>query len=91
MSTEFWVVVSLVVLSAIGAFWPKIVSLLSFPGIVDTHNPDKFQRRMDLVNELLEECKGCDAEIKAVIAAGDVIAKHWRELPDGTHAKGTTK
>ena len=60
-------------------------------GIVDNHNPDKFQRRMDLVNDLIDECKGCETEKKAVIAAGDVIARHWRELPDGTHAKGIDK
>jgi len=91
VSTEFWVVVTLVVLSVIGACWPKIVSLFASSGIVDNHNPDKFQRRMDLINDLIDECKGCETETKAVIAAGDVIAKHWRELPDGTHEKGTTK
>ena len=91
MSIEFWVVVVLVVLSIIGALWPKIVSLFASSGIVDNHNPDKFQRRMDLVNDLIDECKGCETEKKAVIAAGDVIARHWRELPDGTHAKGIDK
>jgi len=91
VSIELWTVVVLVVLSAVGAFWPQLVSIFSFSKLVDNHNPDKFQRRMDLINELIDECKGCEAETKAVIIAGDVIAKHWRELPDGTHEKEPNK
>ena len=82
MNTEFWVVAVLVVLSVGGIFWPKLTGLLRFAKGTSRHNPDAFQRRMDLVNELIEECDGCDAETAAVIAAGDVIAKHWREIAD---------
>jgi len=42
---------------------------------------------MDLINELLDECDGCDAETAAVIEAGDVIAKHWRELEEEAHKR----
>lgn len=86
MGTEFWVISILVVLSVAGVFWPKISNVFSFKGI-DKHNPDKFQRRMDLINELLDECDGCDAETAAVIEAGDVIAKHWRELEEEAHKR----
>ena len=77
MNNEFIVVSSLVVLSIIGMAWPKISSVLLYRG--SQRSPDKFQKRMDLVNDLLDACEGCEDETKAVQAAGDIIAKHWRE------------
>ena len=74
---ELIVVSVLIVLSVIGIAWPKISSLLLRTG--SSRDPDKFQRRMDLINDLLDACDGCEAETKAVIAAGDVIAKHWKD------------
>jgi len=80
MTTETWVVFGLVVLSVVGAAWPTLVSYFQNLGSsAPSRNPDAFQKRMDLVNELLKECQGCEAETKAVIQAGDVIAEHWRE------------
>tara|TARA_R100000655_G_scaffold75875_3_gene114833 strand:+ start:1198 stop:1440 length:243 start_codon:yes stop_codon:yes gene_type:complete len=74
---ELIVVSVLVVLSIIGIVWPKISGLLLRTG--SSRDPDKFQRRMDLINDLLDACDGCEAETKAVITAGDVIAKHWKD------------
>jgi len=76
MVNEFLIVSALVILSIIGIAWPKISSALLKAG--SQRDPDKFQRRMDLINDLLDACEGCDAETKAVSVAGDVIAKHWR-------------
>ena len=77
MNTELIVVIGLVVLSVLGLAWPKIAPALLSKG--GERSPDKFQRRMDLINDLLDACDGCEAETKAVAAAGDIIAKHWRE------------
>jgi len=77
MNTELIVVIGLVVLSVLGLAWPKIAPALLGKG---QRSPDKFQRRMDLINDLLDACEGCEAETKAVEVAGDVIAKHWREV-----------
>lgn len=74
--TEVIVVSSLVLLSILGIIWPKVS--VAFLGDSTPRNPDSFQIRMDLINDLLEACEGCDAETKAVATAGDVIAKHWR-------------
>tara|TARA_R100000458_G_scaffold36681_1_gene34123 strand:- start:107 stop:349 length:243 start_codon:yes stop_codon:yes gene_type:complete len=74
---ELIVVSVLVVLSALGIAWPKISSAFLKSGA--GRDPDKFQRRMDLINDLLDACEGCEAETKAVVAAGDVIAKHWKD------------
>ena len=76
MNTELIVVLALVVLSVAGLAWPKISSFLFRQRT--GRDPDKFQRRMDLINDLLDACDGRDAETNAVAAAGDVIAKHWR-------------
>ena len=77
MNSEVLIVSALVVLSIVGVAWPKISpALLKSTGKRD---PNKFQRRMDLINDLLDACDGCDAETKAVVAAGDVIAKHWKD------------
>ena len=75
--TEIIIVSALIVLSILGLAWPKISSAVLKSG--SQRDPDKFQRRMDLINDLLEACDGCDAETKAVVAAGDVIAKHWKD------------
>ena len=80
MSSEVMIVAGLVVLSIAGIAWPKISGALFKSGA--QRSPDKFQNRMDLINELLDACEGCDAETKAVEAAGDIIAKHWRENDD---------
>ena len=86
MSTELWVVSGLVILSVIGIAWPTIVEKIrSVSASGPSRSPDAFQRRMDLVNELLRECEGCPEETKAVIQAGDVIAEHWREDISGGH------
>jgi len=77
MTIELWVVCGLVVLSVVGVFWPRIAEILFHKNT--PRNPDAFQNRMDLINDLLKACEGCEAETKAVIAAGDVIAKHWKE------------
>ena len=74
---ELIVVSVLVVLSILGIAWPKISA--AFLKSVTGRDPDKFQRRMDLINDLLDACEGCEAETKAVISAGDVIAKHWKD------------
>ena len=74
---EIIIVTVLIVLSIVGIAWPKISSSLLKAGI--QRDPDIFQRRMDLINDLLDACEGCEAETKAVTAAGDVIAKHWKE------------
>lgn len=74
---ELIVVSVLVVLSVLGIAWPKISSAFLKSGA--GRDPDKFQRRMDLINDLLDACEGCEAETKAVVAAGDVIAKHWKD------------
>ena len=80
MNNEFLIVSALVILSIAGIAWPKISSPFLKAG--GQRDPDKFQRRMDLVNDLLDACDGCEAETKAVVAAGDIIAKHWK---DDTH------
>ena len=80
MNTETIVVIFLVVLSILGIAWPRISGALFKSGT--QRSPDKFQNRMDLINELLDACEGCEAETKAVEAAGDIIAKHWRENDD---------
>ena len=77
MNAEAITVLALVVLSIAGVFWPKIAAVIFRDGSQRT--PDKFQNRMDLINDLLDACEGCEAETKAVAAAGDIIAKHWRE------------
>ncbi len=77
MTNEFIAVGILVILSLAGIFWPKIAGAILKQG--SGRDPDKFQRRMDLINDLLDACDGCDAETKAVTAAGDVIAKHWKD------------
>jgi exonuclease III len=74
---ELIVVSVLVILSVIGIAWPKISGVFLRSG--SSRDPDKFQRRMDLINDLLDACEGCEAETKAVTAAGDVIAKHWKD------------
>ena len=74
---ELIIVSVLVVLSVVGIAWPKISGAFLKAGSI--RDPDKFQHRMDLINDLLEACDGCEAETKAVIAAGDVIAKHWKD------------
>lgn len=84
MTTETWVVIGLVVLSVIGAGWSTVSKyVLNLRSSVPSRNPDAFQTRMDLVNDLLKECEGCDEETAAVIRAGDVIAEHWREGQKG--------
>ena len=75
--TEVYIVSSLVVLSILGVAWPKISSYIIKGD--SRRDPDKFQRRMDLINDLLDACDGCEAETKAVVVAGDVIAKHWKD------------
>ena len=77
MNNELIVVSCLVVVSIAGIAWPKISSALLKTG--SGRDPDKFQRRMDLINDLLDACEGCEAETKAVVSAGDVIAKHWKD------------
>lgn len=78
MTTEIWVVLGLVTLSVIGLFWNKIIRyILELPD-TPAKDPDAYQKRMDLVNQLLKECEDCEEEKKAVVSAGDVIAKHWR-------------
>jgi len=77
MNNELIAVAFLVVLSVAGFAWPKISSFVLRNG--SKRDPDKFQRRMDLVNDLLDACEGCEAETKAIIATGDVIAKHWKD------------
>jgi len=77
MNNELIAVIFLIVLSAVGIAWPKISAFILKTG--SNRNPDKFQRRMDLINDLLDACDGCEAETKAVTAAGDIIAKHWRD------------
>ena len=74
---ELIIVSVLVVLSILGIAWPRISSAFLKSG--SSRDPDKFQKRMDLINDLLDACDGCEAETKAVIAAGDVIAKHWKD------------
>ena len=74
---ELIVVSVLVILSVLGIAWPKISGVLLKSG--SSRDPEKFQKRMDLINDLLDACEGCEAETKAVIAAGDVIAKHWKD------------
>ena len=74
---ELVIVSVLVVLSIVGIAWPKISGAFLKSG--SGRDPDKFQRRMDLINDLLDACEGCEAETKAVTAAGDVIAKHWKD------------
>ena len=81
MNTEVIVVSVLVILSIAGIAWPKISSAFLEAG--SSRDPDKFQRRMDLINDLLDACDGCEAETKAVIAAGDVIAKYWKDDDHG--------
>ena len=80
---ELIVVSVLVVLSVIGIAWPNISGWLlkSKEGRqVDlSASPGDFEYRMRLINELLEACHKCEAEIKAVTSAGDVIAKHWKD------------
>ena len=80
MNTEIIIVIFLVVLSILGIAWPKISGAIFKSGA--QRSPDKFQNRMDLINDLLDACEGCEAETKAVEAAGDIIAKHWREDDD---------
>lgn len=80
MNTETIIVIFLVVLSILGIAWPKISGAIFKSGA--QRSPDKFQNRMDLINDLLDACEGCEAETKAVEAAGDIIAKHWREDDD---------
>ena len=77
MNVEVITVIALVLLAIAGFAWPKISSVL----FADRggRDPDKFQRRMDLINDLLDACEGCEAETKAVVSAGDVIAKHWKD------------
>lgn len=74
--TEVIVVSCLVLLSILGLMWPKISGTLLKTN--SPRSPGAFQVKMDLINDLLDACEGCDAEVKAVSAAGDVIAKHWR-------------
>ena len=81
MSSEVMIVAGQVVLSIVGIAWPKISPVLFKSG--SSRSPGKFQRRMDLINDLMDACDGCEAETKAVAAAGDIIAKHWREDGDG--------
>lgn len=85
MSAEIWIILILVVLSGLGIAWPKIAGLIKLSP-ADSRSPDAFQRRMDLINALLKECENCEPETKAVITAGDVIAKHWLE-DDSTEGK----
>ena len=66
-----------------GIAWPKISGFL-LKGREEKQidlgaSPSDFEYRMRLINELLEACQKCEAEIKAVTSAGDVIAKHWKE------------
>jgi hypothetical protein len=81
---ELIVVSVLVVLSILGIAWPNISGWLlksKEGGQIDlASSPSDFEYRMRLINELLEACQKCEAEIKAVTAAGDVIAKHWKDL-----------
>ena len=87
MNTEVIVGGVLVVLSIAGVAWPRISKLILKEGEakqVDLGaSPSEFEYRMRLINELLEACQKCEAEIKAVTAAGDVIAKHWKEDSHG--------
>ncbi len=85
MTTETWVIIGLAILSVVGVGWPAISKCFTGLGTpVPLRSPDAFQKRMDLVNELLKECEGCEDETAAVIQAGDVIAEHWREGQKGT-------
>ena len=81
---ELIIVSVLVVLSILGIAWPNISGWLlkSKEGkqIDLAAAPSDFEYRMRLINELLEACQKCEAEIKAVTAAGDVIAKHWKDI-----------
>ena len=87
MNIEAILIGVLVVLSVAGIAWPKISEFfLKSKGDkkVDlAASPSDFEYRMRLINELLEACQKCEAEIKAVTAAGDVIAKHWKDLDHG--------
>jgi len=84
MNTEVIVIGVLIVLSIAGIAWPKISSfLLKNKGdkkIDLAASPSDFEYRMRLINELLEACQKCEAEVKAVTAAGDVVAKHWKDV-----------
>jgi hypothetical protein len=73
MSNEVIIVSALVLLSVAGIMWPKVAAF--FLKTNSQRIPGEHQVRMDL----LEACEGCEAETKAVSAAGDVIAKHWRD------------
>ena len=79
LGIEFYVVISLVVLSVISIFWSRILKYLLGPENKKIHTPRDFQLRMDLINELMRACEGCPEEYAAVVAAGDVIADHWRK------------
>lgn len=76
---EVWVVVGLVIMSIISIFWTPIIKYLLGPETKKIHTPRDFQLRMDLINELMRACEGCPEEYAAVVAAGDVIADHWRQ------------
>jgi hypothetical protein len=77
MSNEVIIVSALVLLSVAGIMWPKVAAF--FLKTNSQRIPGEHQVRMDLIRDLLEACEGCEAETKAVSAAGDVIAKHWRD------------
>lgn len=80
LGIEFYVVISLVVLSVISIFWSPIIKYLVGPSDGDLlHTPKDFQLRMDLINELMKACEGCPEEYDAVVVAGNVIADHWHE------------
>ena len=84
MTAETITVLVLVLLSIAGIAWPRISSLLlkskGEKQIDLAAPPSDFEYRMRLINELLEACQKCEAEIKAVTAAGDVVAKHWKDV-----------
>tara|TARA_R100000458_G_C8254927_1_gene231183 strand:- start:1165 stop:1431 length:267 start_codon:yes stop_codon:yes gene_type:complete len=84
MNNEFIIVAVLAVLSVVGIAWNKISSAIKSkdggdPITVDPSIPTEFEYKMRLIHELIDLCEGCEAETKAVTAAGDVIAKHWKD------------
>ncbi len=85
MNKEFIIIAVLVVMSVVGVAWNRISSAIKSAkkkgeDSIDPGVPTEFEYKMRLINELIDLCGDCDAETKAVTAAGDVIAKHWKDV-----------
>ena len=80
MNIDAIVIIVLALASAAGIggpwAWKKLVSIR---GSKKKPSEDEFENRMRLVQELLTAVDDCDPAVEAVIHAGDVIARHWRE------------